>query len=191
MALGTSLHAHLDDFARPNELLPNIAFWTRVYGEWTTNQIALVDTDDLGMLYRVIDVPGIGGRFNGLRRDQIIKNAKDEVASSLRRLDLIRPQSELEVAGLDREIFLSLKDIQRPDKYQRADFIRAQNGLRDRFEQGYMLSGAHDREIKARLKAHGLPEELIAVAFVESLFYPTSRSYHVVQLRPCRHCSGH
>jgi len=164
-------------FPRSKELLPNIAFWTKVYGEWTTEQIAITDSEDLRMIYTVIDVPPIGERFQGLNRDQLIKSAKQSVISALNELEIIRPQSEFEVSGLTQQIYIALKEVNRPDKYRRIDSIRAQNGLRNRFERGYQLSGAHELEIKARLKRHGVPEELIAIVFVESLFYNTSLSH--------------
>ncbi len=164
-------------FPRPTGLLPNIAFWTKVYGEWTTEDIAFSDEEDLSMVYRVIKVAPIGERLNGLSREQQIKKSRAEIVAALKALDLMKPESEREVSGLSLEIFKALKDVKRADKYQRTDFIRAQNGLSNRFERGYQLSGAHDQEIKARLKREGLPEELIAIVFVESLFYSSSKSH--------------
>ncbi len=166
-----------EKFPRPESLLPNIAFWTKVYGQWTTEDIAFSDESDLSMVYRVIQVPAIGQRRNGIARDQIIKQARAEIVAALKTLDMMKPESEREVSGLALEIFQALKAVRRVDKYQRTDFIRAQNGLSNRFERGYQLSGAHDQEIKARLKREGLPEELIAIVFVESLFYSSSMSH--------------
>jgi membrane-bound lytic murein transglycosylase D len=166
-----------EKFPRPESLLPNIAFWTNVYGKWTTEDIAFSDESDLSMVYRVIQVPPIGQRRDGMTRDQMIRQTRSEIIATLKTLDLIKPQSEHEVSGLALEIFRSLKEVKRVDKYQRGDFIRAQNGLSNRFERGYQLSGAHDQEIKARLKREGLPEELIAIVFVESLFYSSSISH--------------
>ncbi len=166
-----------EKFPRPTVLLPNIAFWTKVYAEWTTEDIAFSDESDLSMVYRVIQVPPIGERRNGLTREQHVKKARAEIVEALKALDLMKPESEREVSGLPLEIFRALKDVKRTDKYQRTDFIRAQNGLSNRFERGYQLSGAHDQEIKARLKREGLPEELIAIVFVESLFYSSSMSH--------------
>lgn len=165
-------HAAAEDFPRPPELQANIAFWTKVYGEWTTNQIAITDTEDLSMIYTVVDVPSPGMRQNGLTRDQIISRSKDAVKVALYELEHGQVHSDLA-----REIAFRLKDNNRPDKYICIDGIRAQNGLRDRFEAGYRLSGAHDKEIRARLRRHGLPEELIALVFVESLFYQSSMSH--------------
>src|SRR5437867_985660 len=67
--------------------------------------------------------------------------------------------------------------VKRDDKFRRMDFVRAQNGLKNRFEKGYFLSGAHEKEIRLRLKEAGLPEDLIAVVFVESLFYSRATSH--------------
>lgn len=177
LVLGSlQLHAAKELFPRPAELLPNIAFWTNVYGVWTTEQIAFADSEDLSLVYRVISVPQVGERFQGKTRDQWIKEARAELVDVLNELEKIRPASEKEVTGLALEVYLAIRTNKRADKYRRIDYIRAQNGLRNRFEHGYMLSGAHEMEIKARLRQFGLPEELIAIVFVESLFYSSSKS---------------
>ncbi|MDA0713483.1 MAG: transglycosylase SLT domain-containing protein, partial [bacterium] len=170
------LNAARELFPRPSELLPNIKFWTNVYGVWTTEQIAFTDSEDLSLVYRVVTVPALGERINGKTRDQWIKDYRAELIEVLKEIEVIQPRSEKEVTGLAREVYLAIRDNRRGDKYRRIDYIRAQNGLRNRFEHGYMLSGAHEMEIKARLRQFDLPEELIAIVFVESLFYSSSKS---------------
>jgi membrane-bound lytic murein transglycosylase D len=175
VTLSTDLCAH--EFPVPKELKSNVAFWKRVYSEWTTEQIAFSDDQDLGMVYTVIDVPPDTHPVFKKARSAKIKAVKEGLREALAQLDALRPQSELEVNGLARELYLALKDVKRDDKYRRMDYIRAQNGLKNRFEKGYYLAGAHEQEIKLRLREEGLPEDLIAVVFVESLFYPTARSH--------------
>jgi membrane-bound lytic murein transglycosylase D len=163
--------AQTNIFPRPEILLPNIAFWRRVYGEFTSNQIIFSDYNDLSLVYRVVTVPS-----GGKAREKAIKKAREEIARALKELDACQPESADGLEGLAKEIYLALEDISKPDKYKHSDTIRAQNGLRDRFEEGYKRSGAHDQEIKARLRNAGLPEELIGIVFVESLFHPKSKS---------------
>lgn len=163
--------AQTDEFPRPDILLPNIAFWKRIYGELTSNQIVFSDYDDLGLVYRIINVPS-----SGKTREQAIKKGKLELAAVLKELETCQPESADDLKGLAKEVYLALEDNPRKDKYRRTDFIRAQNGLRDQFKDGYKRSGAHEQEIKARLRNAGLPEELIGIVFVESLFHPKSKS---------------
>lgn len=163
-------------FPVPAGLEANVQFWKRVYCEWTTEQIAFTDNEDLGIVYRVIDVPPMTHPFFRRLREEKIQNAKEEIRNALTELEAIRPHAQEEVNGLSREIFLALKDIKRSDKYRRIDFIRGQNGLKNRFEEGYYLSGAHIDEMRLRFREAGLPEELVAIVFVESLFHPRAIS---------------
>lgn len=164
-------------FPIPHELEANVAFWKRVYSEWTSDQIAFSDEDDLSMVYTVIDVPADTHPLFRRQRSEKIKRTKEKIRTTLAELETLQPQSEQEVEGFARELYLALKDVKRDDKYRRMDSIRGQNGLKNRFERGYYLAGAHEEEIKLRLKEADLPEGLIAIAFVESLFYPTARSH--------------
>lgn len=165
------------EFVVPKILEPNVAFWKRVYSEWSTDQIALTDEEDLSMIYKVIDVPADTGTSARKKRSEKIKKAKEEIREALSHLDALQPRSELEVTGLARELFIALKDVKRDDRFRRMDFIRGQNGLKNRFEEGLYLSGAHEQEIRLRLKQAGMPEELIAVVFVESLFHSRATSH--------------
>ncbi len=160
-----------DVFPRPDILLPNIAFWKRIYGELTSNQIIFSDYDDLSLVYCIIDVPSAGKA-----REHAIKKTKQELVAVLKELDTCQPESADDLKGFAKEVYLALQDNPRPDKYRRGENIRAQNGLRNQFEEGYRRSGAHEQEIKARLRNAGLPEELIGIVFVESLFHPKSKS---------------
>lgn len=160
-----------DIFPRPNVLLPSISFWKRIYGELTSNQIVFSDSEDLGLVYHVINVPSAGKA-----RDQAIRKNRLELEIALQELELAQPTSEEGLSNLAKEVYWALHDNKRPDKYRRGQHIRAQNGLKNQFEDGYKRSGAHEQEIKSRLKKAGLPEELIGIVFVESLFHPKSLS---------------
>ncbi|MEI6805827.1 MAG: lytic transglycosylase domain-containing protein [Myxococcaceae bacterium] len=163
--------AQTDEFPRPDILLPNIAFWKRIYGELTSNQIVFSDYDDLSLVYMIMNVPA-----GGKAREQMIKKGKQELIAVLKELDACQPESADDLKGLAKQVYLAIEDNPRKDKYKRIQNIRAQNGLKDQFEEGYRRSGAHEQEIKARLRNAGLPEELIGIVFVESLFHPKSRS---------------
>jgi membrane-bound lytic murein transglycosylase D len=164
-------------FPEPEILTPNKVFWKKVYATWSVNQIAFHDTEDFRLLYRVVRVPGRGEHRNGVNRKGAIKKAKAELLTALANLDKKQPHSAEGLEGLEREIFLNLQGVDRKDKYRRIQTIRAQNGLRERFSYGWAESGKFEREIHRILKEHGLPTDLIGVAFVESLFYRRARSH--------------
>ncbi len=115
--LGFSLlHAEAQEFPRYPELAANVKFWTRVYSEWTSRQVALFDSEDLHLVYRVIDVPDYGERFLGLKRDKIIERAKKDVIEALAYLDQHKPASDETLSGITKAVYISLKGIERPDK---------------------------------------------------------------------------
>lgn len=165
------------EFTRVPALESNVAFWKKVYIEWSLNNIALHDEQDLGMVYRVLTVPARGAKnAEGLGRSEAINKGRAEVEAALRSLAKKNPKTDAGLTGVEKEVFNNLKHITRADKYTRGD-IRAQNGLRERFLQGWNNSGLYEQFIKAELQRNGLPEELIGVAFVESLFYVGAKSH--------------
>lgn len=166
------------EFEKPSALVPNVAFWKRVYGEWRLDDIALHDEDDLGVVYRVVRVPKRGQKDEkGRTRQQAITEARHEVEVAMRALQKKQPKDETGLTGLEKDVFVALKASTRPDKYTRTAKIRGQNGLYERFVQGYSNSGLYERFITEELTRNGLPKELIGIAFVESLFAVQAKSH--------------
>lgn len=166
-----------DGFTRVPALEPNVAFWKKVYIEWSLNNIAFHDEQDLGTIYRVISVPARGAKdARGNTRQDVIRRGKAEVEEALKSLARKNPKSADGLTGVEKEIFNNLKSVSRPDKYTRLSTLRVQNGLRERFLQGWSNSGLYWTFIEAEMKRNGLPPELIGVAFVESLFYVGAKS---------------
>ena len=165
-------------FPQPDGLSDSVAFWKRVYAGWSQNEIVFHDQDDLSRIYRVIQVPAHGKRQNGKTRAQTIKIAKKEIQVALSRLQRKRPSTDAELSAVEKEIFNNLKEIDDPKKYKRFRSMRAQNGLRERFEEGYRYAGAFEAQVRTILEENGLPGSLVALAYVESLMNPkaTSRS---------------
>lgn len=166
-----------EEFPTPRGLAPHVEFWRKVYVRWDSTQIAFHDREDLSMVYRVVEVPAHGTRRDGRTRRQHIQAAEQELIQTLQRLDAQQPVDDTGLEGLDREVFLNLRSVRRPDKYRRISTLRAQNGLREKARQGWIDFGKYEDQVRAILDDAGLPEELIAVAFVESLFNLYARSH--------------
>ena len=165
------------EFDKPAAIASNVAFWKRVYAEWRLDDIALYDEDDLGMVYRVVRVPKRGQKDEqGRTRAEAVTAARTEVEIALKSLQKKEPKNADDLNGLEKEIFVALADCKRPDKYSRTARIRGQNGLYERFVQGYANSGLYESFISAELVRQELPKELIGIAFVESLFFTGAKS---------------
>ncbi|HEY1097831.1 MAG TPA: lytic transglycosylase domain-containing protein, partial [Myxococcota bacterium] len=173
----TSAQAVPAVFEKPTAITNNVAFWKKVYAEWRLDDIALHDEEDLGMVYRVVRVPKRGQKdAQGRTRAEAVTQARLEVEAALKSLALKNPKNADELTGLEKDIFLNLAGVTRADKYTRLSTIRGQNGLYERFIQGYANSGLYERFIGEELERNGLPKELIGVAFVESLFFTGAKS---------------
>lgn len=154
------------EFPRVDGLEGNVTFWRNVYAVWSQNEIAFHDRRDFNMVYRVVKVPP---RTDAKARRRAIVKARNELVGVLRKLNKKRPRSGDGLEGLELEVFTALKDIRHDDKYRRISTLRAQNGLRERFVAGYVSAGAYERQIRDRLALAGLPEEIVALAYLESL----------------------
>lgn len=170
----SSLPSLAGEFPRVPSLEPNVAFWKKVYARWSVNEVAFHDREDLRLVYRVVKVPP---RSQPQARHAAVKQAQQELEAALRSLERKRPTSEEGLEGVEREVYRNLKDIDRDDKYRRLSLIRAQNGLYEQAREGYIRFGRYERHVRAKLQDAGLPEELVALAFVESLFNLYARSH--------------
>ena len=166
-----------EDFPTPRGLEANVRFWRNVYVRWSVNEIAFHDREDLSIVYRVVEVPAHGKKKGGLSRREHVKRAEDELVEVLRRPDKKQPASADSLEGLEREVYENLAAVERPDKYRRISLIRAQNGLREKAREGWIRVGRYEGQIRQILKDKGLPDDIIALAFVESLFSLYARSH--------------
>jgi membrane-bound lytic murein transglycosylase D len=154
------------EFPRVDGLEGNVAFWRNVYAVWSENEIAFHDRKDFHIVYRVVKVPP---RTDGKARRKAIVKARSELTAALKQLNKTQPKTGDGLEGVELEVWTNLKDIRHADKYRRLSTIRAQNGLRERFVAGYVSAGAYERQIRDRLALAGLPEEIVALAYLESL----------------------
>jgi membrane-bound lytic murein transglycosylase D len=158
-------------FERVPLLEPNVKFWRKVYAVWSGNQIAFHDTRTFDV-YRVVRVPARGKKVDGLTRSQTIQKAKKELITALANLEKKKKHKSCDgLSGLEKEVCDNLKGSTRPDKYTRTGAtLRAQNGLYERSRKGWISFGRYEKDVRRELRKSGLPEELIALAFLESLY---------------------
>jgi membrane-bound lytic murein transglycosylase D len=169
-AAAAAVPAAADPVPRPPELMRDIAFWTRVYTEITTNEGFLHDQYDLGVVYRILKFkPDV---TPGERRDAIDEQ-REKIEAMLKRLasgatDLTGDEARLkEVFGKDAP----------PARFtEAAANVRFQLGQADRFREGLERSGAWEQHIAEVFTNAGLPKELAALPHVESSFDPTAYS---------------
>ena len=165
--------ANTADFPIFSAIKPNIDFWTKVYSTYSVNTAIIHDQNDLNIIYTTVSLFDTSIPGSRTKNDKRIERAKKHYArilTALAKKNGPSSQEEKRVAGLfgprySRNAFKSA-----------ASNIRAQTGLKERFSEGVIRSGAYMSEIKKIFARHGLPQDLAYLPHVESSFNPKAFS---------------
>ncbi|MDX9787668.1 MAG: LysM peptidoglycan-binding domain-containing protein [Desulfobacterales bacterium] len=164
---GSDIGWAYNPFPKYESIVPNVAFWKKVYSRYSTSQGIIHDNLDLNIIYEVVelapfDAPG-SDAINSKRKNKAI----EKYSGLLRRLARNPKAMDAESRRVAR--LFGAKGNSKT--YRRAaERIRCQLGLKDRFRAGLIRSGAYLEEIRAILRAEGLPEDLCYLPHVESSF---------------------
>ncbi|MCW5206410.1 lytic transglycosylase domain-containing protein [Desulfobulbus sp. F5] len=153
-------------------MVPNVIFWEKIYGTYSESQGVLHDKSDLSLVYAVInlaakDTPGAAKineklgelarfRYGGLLR-KFAEGGMPQTAEELRIYSLFKQKTPVAFAAA-------------------AENMRVQTGLKNRFQEGVVRSGAYMPAIKRIMRMHDLPLELAYLPHVESSFNPGAHS---------------
>jgi len=169
-------------FPLPDELEPNVDFWTKIYTYCTSDQVLLHDELHLGVIYVLVDFSKLAEREDlsdvakaKLRREKL-KDVREKYRRILVDLANARPtlgdEGEPIYAEKRERIEKLFAEIPGGEaKYAvAASRLRTQTCLKDRFAEAIERSGAYMPWIEATFREHDLPLELTRLPFVESLF---------------------
>ncbi len=161
------------NFPIPDELVPAVQFWTEVFKRHDSTRIILHDRDDLNVIWQVIELPlNEGGTVDEKAANRKVKEVTDDLKKRLRRL-------ERDLAPTDDEdrVVLALAGEEDPARLKGAwTRVRAQRGVADRFRDGLVRARKWLPSIRDVLVDEGVPVELAALPFVESMFNQGARS---------------
>ncbi|MGR0481735.1 MAG: lytic transglycosylase domain-containing protein [Candidatus Electronema sp. V4] len=153
-------------------ILPNVEFWEKIYGVYSENQGVLHDRRDLRLIYGVIRLMPKDTLGAGKINEKLTEVAQLHVKGILNKFaGGGGPQTaeELRIHSLFQQkspaAFLAA-----------AENIRVQTGLKNRFREGVIRSGAYMPAIKRILRMLDLPLELAYLPHVESSFNPKAHS---------------
>lgn len=161
-----------ESLARPAGLEPDIGFWRKIFGEVTTREALVHDNRYLGIVYEKLDLSAF--QSDGARQREM-DAAKAKYAGILTRLasgdraDLGKEERRVLALWAGRPGSSSLLAA--------SDRVRVQQGLSDRFLEGFVRSGRWREHIRDSLRQSGVPEMLAALPHVESSYNPEARSY--------------
>ena len=162
-----------ENFPLYDAIRPNVAFWEKIYGSVSENTALLHDRRDLSLIYGSVtlqnkDVPG-AAVWNTARQEQAMafyKNMLIRLSRGARPADAEEARIRAMFNGKNALGCMALA----------ADNIRSQQGIKERFREGVIRSGAYMPEIKKIFHNYGLPLELAYLPHVESSFAVEARS---------------
>ena len=167
------VNAFSETFPVYDSIRPNVAFWKKIYTEYTTTQGVIHDKRKLGIIYEVIDLKDRnrhGSRKINRNRIKKVKKKYKLILTQLAQGKAPIGPEEQRVAGL-------FGDHATPADFHAAKRnLRCQVGQKDPFRQGIIRSGAYLAEIKKIFREHGLPVDLAYLPHVESSFNPKAYS---------------
>jgi membrane-bound lytic murein transglycosylase D len=159
--------ADFDPFPVYYSIKPNVEFWTQVYTKYSTKQGIIHDSENLHIIYEVVELPEPGGAGTKTNNKKRIKNAKSKYKRVLEKLARNPSPSDSQA----KRIAAMFGKNANPSAFRKARYkIRCQIGQKDRFREGIVRSGAYIKQIRDVFRSYGLPEDLAYLPHVESSF---------------------
>lgn len=165
-----------DPFPFPEGLRGHVDFWTRVFGEWSTRQVALHDMKYPGLVYEVFDLPGeLRGTYS-TEQQRFVRARREALEERLLRLEVM-VDMKVPLTEDEKDLALQIATQAGNDALRgAAQRVRSQRGIRERFRRGLEISGRYDAAFRAIFREAGLPEDLACLPHVESSFQAEARS---------------
>lgn len=159
-------------FPRPAGLLPDVAFWVRIFSGVDSDHGLLHDNRRLDIVYAELDVPL--DLPDGTRQRRVDAERK-RIEAALTALGA----GKREVLSPDEAAILEMwgKDTDSATFREAAARVRFQRGLSDRFRAGLERSGRWRAFVEQEFSKQGIPVELAALPHVESSYNPAARSH--------------
>ncbi|NNF47660.1 MAG: transglycosylase SLT domain-containing protein [Desulfofustis sp.] len=160
-------------FPEYNIISKNVTFWEKVYSSYSVNTSIIHDQHHLDRIYATVTLLEDGFPNARKRNSQKIKQVKNHIRTILLKL----AQNPRPVTREEKRITALFHQSASASAYRRAaDNIRAQTGLKERFREGVVRSGAYMNALRKIFRGHGLPEDLAYLPHVESSFNPKAFS---------------
>lgn len=145
----------------------NVNFWEKVYSTHSVNTAVLHDIDDLSIVYTTIKLRDASRSGAKKYNEKKIKAAKKKYQKILREL----ANGKNPRFGEAKKVAALFGTNRSAKSYRRAiDNMRIQTGLKERFLEGVIQSGAYMSELKTIFRSYNLPEDLAYLPHVESSF---------------------
>lgn len=155
----------------PSDLFPvdaamrvRVEFWKKVYTEITSSQAYLHDSEKPHWIYETIEI----GAMSRRERKRFVKDRKKHYGELFRS---IAKKNKENLTSEEKSLLDKVgEDVSLSELKRLAIDVRFQQGMKDRYVEGFSRSFRHLEDIRRILKAEGVPEELAFLPHVESSF---------------------
>ena len=171
--INTSQSSSEDLFPLPEKLKENVAFWIKAFSKYGSQYTIIHDSNHLNVIYEIVNVDSLFWGFNVSERtkERKIEAIKKEYRAILQKFHTSPPSDTTNLTKRERKVYEVWKDNKNSYKYRTASYnIRSQRALKDSFEAGIKRSGRYIEEMKNIFRRFELPETLLNMVFVESMF---------------------
>ncbi len=160
----------------PKALQPRVEFWTNIFGTYSEYQVVIHDAVYLDKVYDVLDFrPLLKKHSEAKVRKLKAKRTKQElkkIRAALRKLHKHGAKGRT-LSSRERKIRSLFKDVKERHKFRKATArsrLRAQSGIRERFQEGLRISGRYLPRMEKIFRQKGLPVVLTRLPLIESSF---------------------
>ncbi|MGH8460383.1 MAG: LysM peptidoglycan-binding domain-containing protein [Stenotrophobium sp.] len=166
--------AEARDFPRYPMLKPVVAFWTRVFSQYSKNQSVIQSSVYPQKIYTVLDFSDAAARMSpedlSKYRARAEADAKDQVNALLKQVNALRHAPE-KMNSEQRKIYDLFSDVRGDNRFLDAvDTFRAQRGLKERTEEALNTSEKYLPSMEATFRKYDMPVTLTRLPLVESSF---------------------
>ncbi|MDB5968294.1 MAG: LysM peptidoglycan-binding protein [Hydrocarboniphaga sp.] len=161
-------------FPRYDVLAPNVAFWTRVFGEWSENQSVVHSSEYPNKVFEVLDFRNEALEMNPVQLSRYKamqeNDAKARVDKLLKQVYELRNSPD-QLNEDQRRIWRMFADVRGDNKFKDAiGTFRCQRGLKERTALALQTSGSYLPEMESIFGSYRLPTQLTRLPLVESSF---------------------
>jgi membrane-bound lytic murein transglycosylase D len=162
------------NFPRYAELKPTVAFWKRIFGQYSDTQSVIHSAAYPQKVLALLDLNDEAARMSRFEftklRELEEKRLKEQAVKTLRQVDELR-NNPSEMSSEQRKLYDLFADISDDARFRKAaDTVRSQRGLKDRTEQALETSARYLPSMEGTFKAYQLPVSLTRLPLVESSF---------------------
>lgn len=168
------------DFPHLPVLRGQVAFWTKVFSEYSENQSVVHSIVDVRKVYKVLDFSDDALTMNSVQlslyKGREEARAKEDINELLKRVDELQNTPD-QMDAEEHRVYEMYSDSTDPHRFRNAiGTFRVQRGLRERTAHALQVSGRYLSQMEQVFASYGLPVKLTRLPLVESSFNLTAYS---------------